>query len=60
MYYWGPNGFRRGASFRTQKHFGNIGPEPTASKPWHKVVVDIVTVLVILGVFVGLFFAIIN
>jgi len=60
MYYWGPNGLRKGVSLRTQKHFGNVGPEPKASKPWHKVVVDIVTVLVILGAFAWFFFAIIS
>ncbi len=26
------------------------GPEPEASKPWHKIVVNIVTVLLVIGV----------
>jgi len=35
------------------------GPEPKPTKKWHKIVVDIATVLVILGAFAWFFFSII-
>lgn len=36
------------------------GPEPKPTKKWHKIVVDIATVLVILGAFAWLFFRIVS